>query len=562
MSSNTAAQSKGTPLWRISKKFNFAAEKIIPDSFVFCVILMLVVFVLSLVLCGKGPLELLIAWWDGLSSQFTLAFQMGLMVIVCATCAQSPQVAKLLNKIAGLVNSRTAALIVLMIFGYVTSMLNWAFCTIVTPILAMHLAKRIKGLHFPMMVAGGYSCMILGQCLGPSATLYSNLATEGSSYAAIVGQTMSVADTCYNPMNIILFTVLAIVFILLVLFTQPGEHELVELGNIATQADVEPKSYRSTTKAETPAEKMNTFKPIMWVVGAFIFVYIIYSVATKGLLGALNMNLVIFLFVGINCFLFPEPHAWIEAHSNSMHLATDVMLQFPFYGAIMGMMYLDGGLGSVLVNAIVSIANAQTLPIFSFLSACVTNLFIPSQGGQFTVQGPLIVEAAKAIPGANLVNCLNAFVYGDECTNLLQPLYVIPALSVVGMKLKDVWGFMAFICMFWGGHHLPGSVLHPYVLVLIPRPPSLRFQFCTTFSVCANPSQAAKGEWPQGPPALPHAFRKEANGHALPSGPHRRKGSQSLALREIPVVPQTHKSPRNACSGAPGSLSFLLPFTV
>ena len=70
-------------------------------------------------------------------------------------------------------------------------------------------------------------------------------------------------------------------------------------------------------------------------------------------------------------------------------------------------------------------------------------------GGQFTVQGPLIVEAARQIDGANLVNCLNAFVYGDECTNLLQPLYVIPALSVVGMKLKDVWGFMAFICMFW-----------------------------------------------------------------------------------------------------------------
>ena len=449
MSSNTAAQSKGTPLWRISKKFNFAAEKIIPDSFVFCVILMLVVFVLSLVLCGKGPLELLIAWWDGLSSQFTLAFQMGLMVIVTSTCARSPQAAKLLNKIASLVNTRTAALIVLMIFGYVTSMLNWAFCTIVTPILAMHLAKRIKGLHFPMMVAGGYSCMILGQCLGPSATLYSNLATEGSSYAEIVGQSMSVAETCYNPMNIILWVVLAVVFILLVLFTRPGEHELVELGNIATEADVEPESYKSTKKPEKAAEHMNTFKPFMWITGAFIFLYIVYSVATKGLLGALNMNLVIFLFVGINCFLFPEPHQWIEAHKNSMHLATDVMLQFPFYGAIMGMMYLDGGLGSVLINAMVSVANAETLPVFSFLSACIVNLFIPSQGGQFTVQGPLIVAAAKAIPDSNLVNCLNAFVYGDECTNLLQPLYVIPALSVVGMKLKDVWGFMAFICVFW-----------------------------------------------------------------------------------------------------------------
>ena len=76
-------------------------------------------------------------------------------------------------------------------------------------------------------------------------------------------------------------------------------------------------------------------------------------------------------------------------------------------------------------------------------------LFVPSQGGQFTVQGPLIVESVKAIEGADLALCLNAFVYGDECTNLLQPLYVIPALAVVGMKLKDVWGFMAFICMFW-----------------------------------------------------------------------------------------------------------------
>ena len=438
---------KGTPLWQISKKFNFAAEKIIPDSFVFCVVLTLVVAVLSLTVCHIGPVELLTSWWDGLSSQFTLAFQMGLMVVVCATCARSPQVSKLLDGLAGLVHTRVAALILLMAFGYVSSMLNWAFCTIVTPILAMQLAKRVKGLHFPMMVAGGYCCMILGQCLGPSATLYSNLATEGSNYAEIVGKTMTVAETCYNPVNVVLWVVLAVCFIVLVLFTQPGDDELVELRSIATQADVAPKDYQSREKATTPAEKMNTCKPIMWVVGAAI--YIIYSIATKGFFATLNMNMVIFMFVGINCFLFPQPHSWMEAHTDSMHLATDVILQFPFYGAIMGMMYVEGGLGSVIVNAIVSVATAQTMPIFSFLSACIVNLFIPSQGGQFTVQGPLIVQAAQSIPGTNLVNCLNGFVFGDECTNLLQPLYVIPALSVVGMKLKDVWGFMAFMCVFW-----------------------------------------------------------------------------------------------------------------
>lgn len=450
MNTNTRLRSseRGTFLWRISKKFDFAAEKIIPGSFVFCVVLMTFVFVVSL-LIGKGPIELLTAWWEGLSSQFVLAFQMGLMVIVCATCARSPQAAKLLNWIASKIHKQVSALIVLMLFGYVTSMLNWAFCVIVTPILAMHLAKRIKGLHFPMMVAGGYSCMILGQCLGPSATLYSTLAIEDSPYAQIVGQTMSVTETCYNPMNIILWSILAVVFLLLVLFTRPGKHELVELGDIATEADTIPESYIIKGKATTVADKLNTCKPIMWIVAAFIFGYMAYSFVVNGFFGSLNMNFIIFMFVAINCLLFPQPSAWIKAHADSMHLATDIMLQFPFYGAIMGMMYIDGGLGSVLIHAIVSVANARTLPIFSFLSACVVNLFIPSQGGQFTVQGPLIVGAVHQIKGANLINCLNAFTFGDECTNLLQPLYVIPALSVVGMKLKDVWGFMAFICVFW-----------------------------------------------------------------------------------------------------------------
>lgn len=443
-----ATKSQGTALWRMSKKFNFAAEKIIPDSMVFCVILMLLVFILSLA-CGHGPIAVLKAWWAGLSSQFMLAFRMTIMVVVCATCARSPQADRFLQALANAVKSKYGAIILLMVFGYVSSMINWAFCTIVTPILAMALAKHIKGLHFPMMVAGGYSCMILGQCLGPSATLYSTLATEGSSYAQIVGRTYTVAETCYNPMNIVLWTVLAICFVLLVLFTQPGTDELVELGEIASEATSKPKSFRHEGKLVTVADRLNACKAFMWITGIFIFAYEIYSIATKGFLPSLTMDFVIFFFVGLNCFLFPEPHAWISAHADSMSLATDVMIQFPFYGAIMGMMYMENGVGSHLINAIVSVATARTLPIFTFLSACVTNLFIPSQGGQFTVQGPLIVASVSRIEGANLFNCLNAFVYGDECTNLLQPLYVIPALAVVGMKLRDVWGFLAFICVFW-----------------------------------------------------------------------------------------------------------------
>ena len=130
-----------------------------------------------------------------------------------------------------------------------------------------------------------------------------------------------------------------------------------------------------------------------------------------------------------------------------MFLTTEIIIQFPFYGGIAGMM-MDSGFGAVVVGAIINVANASTMPIWAYISASITNLFIPSQGGQWIVQGPLLVDAAKQVD-ANMLYVINAFVYGDEATNLLQPLYVIPALSVVGMKLKDVWGFMAFIWVFW-----------------------------------------------------------------------------------------------------------------
>ncbi|MGN0712285.1 MAG: TIGR00366 family protein, partial [Anaerovoracaceae bacterium] len=67
---------------------------------------------------------------------------------------------------------------------------------------------------------------------------------------------------------------------------------------------------------------------------------------------------------------------------------------------------------------------------------------------QIIVQGPLLLDAANQL-GANSIDVINAFVYGDECTNLLQPLYLIPMLAVVNMKLKDAWGMCAFICLFW-----------------------------------------------------------------------------------------------------------------
>ena len=451
-------ESKGSILWRISKKFQYAADRIIPDSLVFCLILTFVVWLLALIITKTNPVTLCVYWFGGLFTQNSFAFQMGIMVVTCATTAKAPQVKKVMNKIAAAAKNQVAAMIILVIFGFVTSFINWAFCTVVGALFAMYLAHNVKGMHFPLMLAVIYTCMTFGQCLGPTASVYSLLATEGNFMQERFGGTLPQNITVYNPHNVTIFTIFAIILVLISIFTKPPKNEIVELQTSLDDVDV---NY-DVTERITPADKMNGSKIFMYIIGVAGLIVIVQQFATKGFMGALNMNFIIFLFIICNCFLYKTPRAFIEAYKDNMVLATEIIVQFPFYGGIMGIMQ-DSGLAQVIVSGIVKLATPTTLPIWSFISACVVNLFIPSQGGQFIVQGPLLIDAATQL-GANRIDVVNAFVYGDECTNLLQPLYLIPMLAVVKMKLKDAWGMCAFVCLFWFIVVILGYLIVPSII--------------------------------------------------------------------------------------------------
>lgn len=438
---NSQSIEKGSFLWRFSKKFNFAAENIIPDPLVFCLLLTIIVFAAGVIFTEHGVMGMLGSWYNGIWSQIAFAFQMSFMVVTCAVTAKSKQVKNILKKFAKIVSTPTSAIILLMAFGYASSFLNWAFCTIVTPILAMELTKRVKGLHFPMLVAAGYSTMNLGQCLGPSASVYALLAGKEHFLVDKIG-VLTQDVTTYNTMNVIVWSILALGTIILTLKTMPPKNEIVEY-----QAADEADEIEKDGSKNTFADRMNGSRIIMTLVGIAGFVNIVYTFMQKGFLGSLSLNFVIFLFLTANFFLYNTPAKFIGAYRDNLSLATDVMIQFPFYGGISGMM-ADSGLGQIIVGGLCQLATAYTLPVFSYISASILNLFIPSQGGQWIVQGPIIMDAALRLD-ANIPHVINSFVYGDEATNLLQPLYVIPALSVVGMKLKDVWGYMAFIWLFW-----------------------------------------------------------------------------------------------------------------
>ena len=445
-------------LWRLSKKFQFAADRIIPDSFVFCVILTLLAFIASLALTPSGPEKIVLGWYNGLWTMIAFAFQMSFMVVCCGAAAKAPLVEKFLSRAAQIPKTPSAAMVLLLVFGFVSSLINWAFSTILTPIFAMQLSRNVKGLHFPLMIAAGYTTMVLGQTWCPSASLYALVATKGHFLEKSIG-TFSQDVTVYNPVNTVLFFILVATVIFLGVFTRPPENEVIMYN-----PGVEEKVVAVKEEAEvTLADKMNGSRVLMLIIGAAGLFVIGDSIMKKGIMKSLDFNFVIFLFLTLNAFLYNTPKKFVDAFKYTMRSASEVMLQFPFYGGIMGMM-MASGLGKVLADFLIRIASQDTIYMYSFLSAAFVNLFIPSQGGQWIVQGPILMEAGKAM-NANLPLIMNAFVAGDEVTNLLQPLYVIPALALVGMKLKEVWGFMAFICTFWIVIASIGFVVLPKILM-------------------------------------------------------------------------------------------------
>ncbi len=443
----------GSFLWRFSKKFNFAADKLIPESFVFALILTAIVFVLAFFLTDSGPMKIVNAWYGGLWSMISFAFQMTIMVVLTSMAAKSPQLEKILSSIASTPKSAASAYVILIIFATVASWINWAFGTILSPVLAMYLSKNIKKVHFPLMIAAGYACMIMVQPICPSISAVALLASPDHFMVDQVG-VMPVSETAFNPLGLIMVAILFVVTLMVAIKTTPPEDEVVSFdGEINLQ--VEGKDEAN----ETFADKMNNSRLVLGVFSLIGIVYFIYHFMTGN---GLTLNFIIFIFLIADLILYKTPKKFVDAVKHNMVLAANVMIQFPFYGGIMGVM-AKTGLTGVLANGLIFLASEHTIYWFSYVSASIVNLFVPSQGGQWIVQGPILVEAAQAFD-AHMPSIVTAFMMGDEATNLIQPLYIIPALALVDIELKKVWGFMAFIWFIWFITSTIGLILLPMIL--------------------------------------------------------------------------------------------------
>ena len=443
------------------KKFTNGCVRVVnrwlPDAFLFAVILTIVVYIAAMLATGMGPIKILNAWGSasGFWSLLSFSMQMALVLVLGSAMASAKPVTKLLRAIASKCSTPKQAIVVTTMVSVVCSWLNWGFGLIAGALLAKEMAKRINTLDYPLVIASAYGGFVIWHA-GISGSI--PLALNGG-YTVFKGTeleqtfTAVTTETIFHPMNLIMVG--------LVLFVLPFVHYAMHPDKehtIAINPELLKDEEERVYKIETPADKLEHSK-VLWVIllvagfGYIIYYFVGIVKAGGNIAASLNLNIVNMIFMFLGILLHGDLRRYVDAIGDAAAGAAGILLQFPFYAGIMGMMTAinpDGvSLAGVISNFFVSISTNVTFPMWTFLSAGIVNFFVPSGGGQWAVQGPIVMPAGAKL-GIEAGRSAMAIAWGDQWTNMIQPFWALPALGVAKLSARDIMGYLVITLLFTG----------------------------------------------------------------------------------------------------------------
>ena len=408
-------------------------QKYLPGAFLLAIFLTFVTFIAGIVITGKSASAMVNYWGKGYSSLFTFGMQMVLVLLTGYVLALTPVAKNILDKVTDIPKSPKQALGLTALVSLISCYLNWGFGLVIGAILAKEMGKKVKGLHFPLLVAAAYGGEIVR---GPSSSIPLVAATPGNFMVKLGVPLIPVTETLYSSWNILLSLAIAAALFLVYFHMKAPDGVMVEYVDKEV-----PKAAPKEKKDMTPAEKLEHSYLINLLFGLLPLSYLVLNFAKIGF--NLNLNLVVLIFLTAGLLLHKSPSAYLDAVGQAIGACRGIILQFPLYAGISGMI-IGSGMVAVLSNAFVSISTPHTFPLFTFLSAGLVNIFIPSGGGQWAIQGPIMMEAAQKL-GADIPQTIMAFAWGDGWTNQIQPFWALPLLGVAGLGARDIMGY----CVIW-----------------------------------------------------------------------------------------------------------------
>lgn len=423
-----------------------------PDAFVYTIILTFVTLAAGLAYSPAGASDILSSWGDGAFSLLAFTMQMVLFIVAGQAIASSQMAIRFFNRIAREIHTTRQAAVVVTVCSLISNWLNPGFGLVVAAIFATAIARRLPNVNFPLLVASGYSGYVIWHA-GLSGAIPLKLASPGDDVlGSVFDQAIPLSQTVFTVENLILCAVLFGTLPILNMLMSDAKG--VELGEtIADLQDQNEEQHgRETTQSNRPAQKIENSWVLGFAIGAVGLAYAIQHFMNGG---GFNLNIMILMLMTTGLLLHGSPRNYVNAISSASPSAAGLILQYPFYGGIMGVM-TESGLTSSIANWFVAVSSDTTYLLYTFFSAGLLNIFVPSGGGQWAVQGHIVAESATQL-GKPISHAAMAVAYGDAWTNLIQPFWTLPVLAISGLSLRHIMGY-CLVTFVWTGA-IFGSVL-------------------------------------------------------------------------------------------------------
>ncbi|VWB70207.1 short chain fatty acid transporter [Burkholderia pseudomultivorans] len=429
---------------KLTAFFTELMRRYLPDPFVFAIGLTLLTMVLAVVVQGQAVTALATSWGKGFWTLLAFTTQMAVILAMGYVLATAPLVDRFLDRIVSHVNSPRMAIVVATLVGGIGSWLNWGFGLVVGGIVARKLALRVQGVHHPLIIASAYSGFTL-YGLGLSASIPVLISTKGHPLEAQMG-VIPLSETIFSPAMLMTSLATIVTLPLLNAWLHPKAGQPVkEIDRTREAAPAEAAPALDLDEGDTLANRLNHSRVLSYLIGAIGMGYVALHFVQGG---SIDLNLINFFILFLGILLLGTPIRYVEKLNEGIRTIGGIILQYPFYAGIMAIM-ASSGLVETLSAAFVKIATPATLPFWGLVSSFVINFFAPSAGGHWVIQGPFMIEAAKTI-GASVGHTSTAVMLGNAWNDLVQPFWILPALALSKLKLKDIMGYTV-IMMFWVG---------------------------------------------------------------------------------------------------------------
>jgi short-chain fatty acids transporter len=362
---------------------------------------------------------------------------MVMMLITGYALASAPVIERGLRKLAAIPKRPESAISLTLLFSLTASWLNWGLGLVASALLAREIARRVE-IDFGWLVAAAYSGFVVST-EGLSGSIALSQATHGSSLNIVEKVTGSII-----PLHQMIFTKFNMVPIALLFVTLPilfrhlrptvTKTHIAEHGAMGKEEELGKRSVQKDT--------MGGRLDRAWIVNVALGSFAAFALGIEWVRTrfSLDLNSVILVLLILGLLLHWRPVAYVAAIRNAARVSGPLILQYPLYGGLMGIM-TGTGLAAVIAKAFSKVSTAHTLPFFTYLASEVITFFVPSGGGHWAVQGPFAVPVARDLQ-ASIAATTMSVAMGESVANMLQPFWALPILAIAGIPMRRMMGFM------------------------------------------------------------------------------------------------------------------------